>query len=96
MHSFFFLQKFGFLKGPIAELLLKAAKIDKVNVFYSKLAHKKHEDFFSAFIEELDLKYVVKVKIKSKGREISLALCDSSTKRKTIDYFSVESFLLSN
>lgn len=53
------LQKFGFLKGPIAELLMKAAKIDKVNVFYSKLAHKKHEDFFSAFIEELDLKYVV-------------------------------------
>ena len=47
-------------------------------------------------MKELDLKYVVKVKIKSKGREISLALCDSSTKRKTIDYFNVESFLLSN
>ena len=47
-------------------------------------------------MKELDLKYAVKVKIKSKGREISLALCDSSTKSKTIDYFSIESFLLSN
>ena len=61
----------------------------KMNWWNRKKAKKEN-------MKELDLKYVVKVKIKSKGREISLALCDSSTKRKTRNYFSVESFLLLN
>ncbi|QIG89344.1 lysophospholipid acyltransferase family protein [Chryseobacterium sp. POL2] len=53
------LNKFGFLKNPIASSVLRLTKINEVNKLYDKLKDKEGQDFFSGFVKELDLKYVV-------------------------------------
>ena len=53
------LSKFGFLKSPIASLLMKISQIDKVNALYDQLAHTSGKEFFDAFVEERNLQYIV-------------------------------------
>lgn len=53
------LNRIGFLKNPIAKLLIRLTKIDKVNELYDKLKDKKGEDFFESFVRERDLSYIV-------------------------------------
>lgn len=53
------LQKFGFLKSPIASMLMSLAKIHGVNNLYDKLKDKDSSEFFSAFLKEQDISYQV-------------------------------------
>ncbi|PIE50367.1 MAG: glycerol acyltransferase [Flavobacteriales bacterium] len=53
------LGKLGFLKKPIASLVMSLTKINKVNALYDKIKDKEGQDFFEAFVKERDLSYVV-------------------------------------
>lgn len=53
------LNKVGFLKSPIASVLMRLTKLDKVNRLYDVLKDKSGKDFFDSFVRERDLKYVV-------------------------------------
>lgn len=53
------MSKLGFLKNPVANILMKAIKLNKVNDLYDKLKHHKGKTFFDAFIQERGLKYIV-------------------------------------
>lgn len=53
------LNKVGFLKTPIASVLMRLTKLDKVNRLYDVLKDKSGKDFFDSFVRERDLKYVV-------------------------------------
>lgn len=53
------ISKFGFLKNPIANILMKATKLNEVNALYDKVKEEKGKDFFDAFIRERGLKYIV-------------------------------------
>lgn len=53
------LNKVGFLKTPIASVLMRLTKLDKVNRLYDVLKDKTGKDFFDSFVRERDLKYVV-------------------------------------
>lgn len=53
------LDKVGFLKSPVAGLIMKLTKLDKVNQLYDKLKDKEGKDFFDSFVRERNLKYIV-------------------------------------
>lgn len=53
------LQKIGFLKNPMAALVMKFAKINEVNKLNDKLKGKSGKDFFDGFLHELNLRYIV-------------------------------------
>lgn len=53
------LQRIGFLKNPLAAIIMKLAKIDEVNVMYDKLKHLKGKAFYDGWIEYRNLKYIV-------------------------------------
>lgn len=53
------LNKIGFLKNSVASLLMKLTKIDEVNELHDKLKDFKGQDFFDAWIEYRNLKYIV-------------------------------------
>ncbi len=53
------LAKAGFLKSPLASLMMSFTKINEVNKLYDILKDKTGKDFFDAFVRERDLKYVV-------------------------------------
>ena len=53
------LGKFGFLKNPIASILMSLTKINEVNKLYDSVKNKKGKDFFEAFVRERNLKYIV-------------------------------------
>lgn len=53
------LNKLGFMKNPVAGLLMKMSKINQVNELYDKLKDKEGKDFFDSFVRERNLKYVV-------------------------------------
>ncbi|WP_417431255.1 lysophospholipid acyltransferase family protein [Halpernia sp.] len=53
------LHKIGFLKNPIAAAIMKLTKIDEVNTMYEKLQHLKGKEFFDAWVEYRNLKYIV-------------------------------------
>lgn len=52
------LKKLGFLKNTAAAALMKLTKIDAVNLMYDKLKHHKGKDFFNAFVDYRELKYI--------------------------------------
>lgn len=52
------LHKLGFLKNPTAGLLMSLTKLNKVNALYDKIKDKEGQDFFNAFIQEQNLKYI--------------------------------------
>lgn len=52
------LGKLGFLKSPVASLLMRLTKINEVNKLYEKLKNKKGKDFFDSFVRERGLTYV--------------------------------------
>lgn len=53
------LAKIGFLKSPIASIIMRLTKINQVNKLYDILKEKTDKDFFDSFVRERDLKYVV-------------------------------------
>lgn len=53
------LHKIGFLKNPVAGLVMKFAKINDVNTLNDKLKDKRGKDFFEGFLHELNLRYIV-------------------------------------
>ena len=53
------LQKIGFLKNPVAAAIMKFTKIDKVNLMYDTIGHTEGKEFFEAFVEYRNLKYIV-------------------------------------
>ncbi|SFI11248.1 lysophospholipid acyltransferase family protein [Halpernia frigidisoli] len=53
------LQKIGFLKNPIAAAIMKLTKIDQVNLMHEKISQFHGKDFFEAFVEYRNLKYIV-------------------------------------
>ena len=53
------LNKIGFLKNPVAGLVMKFAKINDVNKLNDKLKDKNGKDFFDNFLQELNLQYIV-------------------------------------
>lgn len=52
------LGRFGFLKNPIASILMSFSKINKVNALYDKLKDKEGKEFFEAFVRERGLQYI--------------------------------------
>ncbi len=53
------LAKTGFLKSPLASMIMNITKINEVNKLYNILKDKTGKDFFDAFVRERDLRYVV-------------------------------------
>ncbi|WP_407406020.1 lysophospholipid acyltransferase family protein [Chryseobacterium sp.] len=52
------LDKIGFLKNPVASVVMSIAKINEVNRLYDKLKDKQGKDFFDSFVRERNLSYV--------------------------------------
>ncbi|MFC6268877.1 lysophospholipid acyltransferase family protein [Frigoriflavimonas asaccharolytica] len=53
------LSKIGFLKNPVAAMVMKFTKINQVNALHEKLKDKEGKEFFDKFLHELNLKYIV-------------------------------------
>ncbi|MDY3501761.1 lysophospholipid acyltransferase family protein [Riemerella anatipestifer] len=53
------LDKVGFLKSPIASIIMRLTRINQVNALYDKIKHTEGKDFFKAFVKERNLKYIV-------------------------------------
>lgn len=52
------LNKFGFLKNPIASTIMSITKLDEVNKLYDTIKDNDGATFFDAFLKKLDLKYI--------------------------------------
>jgi len=53
------LGRLGFLKNPVASVVMSLTKINEVNTLYNKLKYKKDKDFFDSFVKERNLSYIV-------------------------------------
>lgn len=53
------LNKIGFLKNPVAAMVMKFTKLNEVNALHEKLKDTEGKDFFDKFLHELNLKYIV-------------------------------------
>lgn len=53
------LHKLGFLKNPIAGIIMRLTKINQVNQLYDKLKHTHGKEFFEEFIKEREIKYIL-------------------------------------
>ena len=52
------LDKWGLLKNPMASMIMKFAKINKINTLYDKIKDKEGQDFFDSLLSELNIKYL--------------------------------------
>lgn len=53
------LDKIGFLKKPVASVIMNITKINEVNALYDKLIDTKGVQFFDEFVKEQELNYIV-------------------------------------
>lgn len=53
------LSKTGFLKNPLASLLMSLTGLNKVNALYDKVKDREGIDFFDTLLEKLDIDYLV-------------------------------------
>ena len=52
------LQKFGFIKSPIASTIMGLTKLNDVNRLYDSIKHHDGVAFFDAFLKKLEIQYV--------------------------------------
>ncbi|MFN4075720.1 MAG: lysophospholipid acyltransferase family protein [Cloacibacterium sp.] len=52
------LQKFGFIKSPIASIIMGLTKLNDVNRLYDSIKHHEGVAFFDAFLKKLEIQYV--------------------------------------
>ena len=52
------LNKWGILKNPMASVMMKFAKINKINTLYDKIKDKEGQNFFDSLLSELNIKYL--------------------------------------
>ena len=52
------LNKWGVLKNPMASMIMKFAKINKINTLYDDIKNKEGQDFFDSLLSELNIKYL--------------------------------------
>ncbi|MEZ7889960.1 MAG: lysophospholipid acyltransferase family protein, partial [Cloacibacterium sp.] len=52
------LQKFGFIKSPIASTIMGLTKLNDVNRLYDSIKHHEGVAFFDAFLKKLEIQYV--------------------------------------
>ena len=52
------LQKFGFIKSPIASIIMGLTKLNDVNRLYDSIKHHDGVAFFDAFLKKLEIQYV--------------------------------------